>query len=114
MKARAAVLLIAVITVVDASTVAGAAKNSVNAPTQTVDVSLPTGMTVFPPGPGSELANAHCVICHSPGMVVRQPPLSFEEWKDEVTKMRTVYAAPLPPDKIEEVARYLSIINGKP
>jgi hypothetical protein len=47
-------------------------------------------------------------------MVLRQPPLSFEEWQTEVNKMRVVYAAPLPADKIEEIARYLSAINGKP
>lgn len=45
---------------------------------------------------------------------MRQPPLSFGEWKAEVDKMRVVYAAPLPADKIEEIARYLSAINGKP
>jgi hypothetical protein len=113
MKTDAAAIFLAVITCV-ASMDAEAAKPLSNASTQTVDVSVPVGRTSFPPGPGSELADAHCVICHSPGMVLRQPPLSFDEWKAEVNKMRSVYAAPIPADKIEEVARYLSTINGKP
>ncbi|MEX3978268.1 cytochrome c [Paraburkholderia sp. EG287A] len=79
----------------------------------TVEVTLPTG-NPFPPGPGSDLANAHCLICHSAGMVTRQPPLTFDEWKAEVTKMRAVYGAPLPPENIEEIARYLATINGRP
>ena len=79
----------------------------------TVEVTLPSG-NPFPPGPGSDLANAHCLICHSMGMVTRQPPLTFDEWKAEVTKMRAVYGAPLPPENIEEIARYLATINGRP
>jgi hypothetical protein len=47
-------------------------------------------------------------------MVTRQPPLTFDEWKAEVTKMRAVYGAPLPPENIEEIARYLATINGRP
>lgn len=78
----------------------------------TAQVSLPTG-NPFPQGPGSDLANRHCLICHSAGMVMRQPPLTFDDWKAEVTKMRAVYGAPLPPESIEDIARYLVTINGK-
>ena len=114
MNAQMAALSMAALTCLAVSETAGATPPSAAPDRQTVDVSLPAGRTTFPPAPGSELANAHCVICHSPGMVLRQPPLSFEEWKAEVNKMRVVYAAPLPADKIEEIARYLSAINGKP
>ncbi len=58
--------------------------------------------------------NAHFIICHSLGVVLRQPPLSFEAWRTEGNKMRMVYAAPFPSDKIEKIAPYLSAINGKP
>lgn len=77
-------------------------------------MTLPPGTTTFPAGPGSDLANQHCVICHSTGMVLRQPPLSFDEWKAEVAKMRAVYGAPLPQENIEAIARYLTAINGRP
>jgi len=58
--------------------------------------------------------NAHFIICHSLGVVLRQPPLSFEAWQTEGNKMRMVYAAPFPSDKIEKMAPYLSAIDGKP
>ncbi|MGU7781259.1 c-type cytochrome [Burkholderia sp. PU8-34] len=80
----------------------------------TVEVQLPGDTQKFPPGPGADLANLHCLICHSVDMVTRQPPLSFQEWKAEVAKMRAVYGAPLPPDAIDDIARYLTAINGKP
>jgi hypothetical protein len=54
------------------------------------------------------------MICHSAGMVTRQPPLSFDQWKQEVEKMRTAYGAPLPADQVETVAKYLAGINAKP
>jgi mono/diheme cytochrome c family protein len=81
---------------------------------RTVEVTFPDSTTVFPPGEGAEIVSTQCVICHSAGMVTRQPPLSFGEWKAEVEKMRASYGAPLPADQIETVARYLATINGKP
>lgn len=83
-------------------------------PGSAVEVALPGDARKFPPGPGDELANLHCLVCHSAGMVTRQPPLSFQEWKAEVVKMRAVYGAPLPPEAIDDLARYLTAINGKP
>ncbi|MBN3792177.1 cytochrome c [Burkholderia sp. Ac-20353] len=83
-------------------------------PTATLQVELPGDVRKFPPGPGADLADLHCLLCHSVGMVTRQPPLSFDEWKAEVVKMRAVYGAPLPPDAIDDLARYLTSINGKP
>lgn len=87
---------------------------SVSELTRNVQVRLPDSQNTFPPGAGAELANAQCMICHSVGMVTRQPPLSFEEWKGEVNKMRSVYGAPLPADQVDQLAKYLTTINGKP
>jgi len=80
----------------------------------TVSVTFPDSRNVFPAGPGSDIANTQCMICHSAGMVTRQPPLSFDQWKAEIEKMRTAYGAPLPEDQVEAVAKYLVGINGKP
>ncbi|KVU37266.1 hypothetical protein WK68_17730 [Burkholderia ubonensis] len=85
-----------------------------NTETRTVEVTLPGDTRKFPPGPGADLADLHCLVCHSVDMVTRQPPLSFDEWKAEVVKMRAVYGAPLPPEAIDDLARYLTTINGKP
>jgi hypothetical protein len=78
-----------------------------------MSVSLPPGKGRFPPGKGSNSANAQCVMCHSTGMVLRQPPLTDEEWKVEVMKMRNAFGAPVPADKVDALARYLHSINGR-
>lgn len=96
-----------------ASIAAGPGQPTANAVLREVQVSLPAGASTFPPGPGADLANQQCVMCHSVDMVLRQPPLSFDTWKAEAAKMRTVYGAPLPPEQIDDIARYLTTINGK-
>ena len=112
MKTSVAVLLICV---AGASLPAAAGPDKLgSAVSRSQNVHMPEGALNFPRGEGSDLANAQCVICHSVGMVTRQPPLSFDEWKAEVAKMRGVYGAPLSADQIEPIARYLTTINGKP
>lgn len=78
-----------------------------------VNVTLPSGSAMFPPGEGSEIANANCVMCHSTGMVLRQPALTVDEWKTEIMKMRGAFGAPIPADQVDELARYLGVINGR-
>jgi mono/diheme cytochrome c family protein len=80
---------------------------------RTVSVAFPDSEQVFPPGAGAEIANSQCMICHSAGMVTRQPPLRIGEWKAEINKMRTAYGAPLPAEQVEELATYLTAIKGK-
>jgi mono/diheme cytochrome c family protein len=77
-----------------------------------VSVELPTSHTSFPPGDGADIANGQCLICHSAGMVLRQPPLSEDEWTGEINKMRNSFGAPLPADQVAALARYLHGING--
>jgi mono/diheme cytochrome c family protein len=79
-----------------------------------VSVDLPASQTPFPPGDGAVIANAQCLICHSAGMVLRQPPLTQDEWVVEINKMRNSYGAPLPADQIEALAKYLRSINQRP
>ena len=78
-----------------------------------VSVDLPVSQISFPPGNGSVIANAYCLICHSAGMVLRQPPLTQDEWTVEINKMRNAFGAPLPADQVEVLAKYLSSINGQ-
>ncbi|KWB75325.1 c-type cytochrome [Burkholderia ubonensis] len=77
------------------------------------NVSLPSGNTSFPPGKGSEIANAQCVMCHSPGMVLRQPAMTKIEWKATIMKMRNAFGAPIPLEQVDDLARYLRSINGR-
>jgi mono/diheme cytochrome c family protein len=80
-----------------------------------VSVELPVSKISFPPGNGSVIANAYCLICHSAGMVLRQPPLTQDEWTGEINKMRNSFGAPLPADQVQALAKYLLSINsGQP
>jgi mono/diheme cytochrome c family protein len=93
-----------------------AAKEAAKGPIQKwtkVSVDLPTSQVSFPPGNGSVIANAYCLICHSAGMVLRQPPLTQDEWTVEINKMRNAFGAPLPADQVEALAKYLRSINGQ-
>ena len=78
-----------------------------------VSVELPTSHTSFPPGNGADIANGQCLICHSAGMVLRQPPLTQDEWTGEINKMRNSFGALLPADQVAALARYLHSINGR-
>lgn len=94
-----------------------AAKEGTTGPIQKwtkVSVDLPVSQISFPPGNGSVIANAYCLICHSAGMVLRQPPLTQDEWTVEINKMRNAFGAPLPADQVEALAKYLRSINGQP
>lgn len=80
-----------------------------NAPIfRNVRVSLPQDFDVeYPAGPGADAVNANCRACHSPSMVLTQPPLSAEEWHKEVRKMIDVYKAPIAEDQVEAITGYL-------
>src|ERR1700675_341088 len=93
-----------------------AAKEGAKGPIQKwskVSVDLPVSQISFPPGNGSVIANAYCLICHSAGMVLRQPPLTQDEWTVEINKMRNAFGAPLPADQVQDLAQHLRSINGQ-
>jgi mono/diheme cytochrome c family protein len=73
-----------------------------------VSVELPVSQTPFPAGEGSVIANAQCLICHSAGMVLRQPARTQIQWKETINKMRSSYGAPLPAEQVDALAAYLS------
>jgi mono/diheme cytochrome c family protein len=78
-----------------------------------LDVTIPTSDATFPPGHGSDIANANCLICHSAGMALRQPPLTEDEWRTEINKMKSSFGAPIPADQVDDLARYLRTIDGR-
>jgi len=80
---------------------------------EVLKVNFPTSATLFPAGKGSEIANANCLICHSSGMALRQPLLTVDEWRSEITKMKTAFGAPIPADQIDELADYLGTVDGR-
>jgi mono/diheme cytochrome c family protein len=81
---------------------------------RTVTGTLPDSQRVFPPGAGADIANSQCMICHSAGMITRQPRLSIAVWTTEINKMRTAYGAPIPDEQVETLAKYLATLNMDP
>lgn len=78
-----------------------------------VRVELPASDEPFPPGIGADIAGNQCLICHSAGMVLTQPPLKKDEWRAEIMKMRSVFGAPIPDDQVDGLLEYLTTINGR-
>lgn len=76
-----------------------------------VSVQLPATDVTFPPGPGSDIAGK-CLICHSAGMVLKQPALTQAEWKGEINKMRTAYGAPVEDSEVEALSAYLTQVSA--
>jgi cytochrome c551/c552 len=71
-------------------------------------IQLPPETASFKPTPGSQLANAQCMTCHSGEYVQTQPPFSQTFWLAEVKKMRDKFGAPIPEDQIESLAYYFT------
>ena len=90
-----------------------AKKDAVSRQGAIVKVELPSSDESFPPGVGADIASSQCLICHSAAMILTQPPLKRDEWRAEITKMRTVYGAPILQDQVEALAEYLKNINGR-
>lgn len=71
-------------------------------------VELPTDDVAFPAGPHVDVVQANCTSCHSPAMILSQPPLKREQWEAEVKKMREVYHAPVDNAAVSGIVDYLS------
>jgi hypothetical protein len=67
-------------------------------------VELPVSQTPSPAGEGSVIANAQCLICHSGGMILRQPARTQEQWKENINKMRSSYGPLLPAEQVDALA----------
>jgi hypothetical protein len=76
-------------------------------------VDLPTDETGYPDGPHVDVINANCTSCHSASMALTQPPLSPDQWKAEVTKMREVYKAPVAETDVPAIVAYLTGMSSK-
>lgn len=70
-------------------------------------VTLPVDAGSFPPGPHVDAIAANCTACHSPSMVLTQPPLTADQWRAEVKKMREVYKATVAEEDVPLIVAYL-------
>jgi cytochrome c551/c552 len=73
-----------------------------------VKIELPAETNAFKPGPGSEIANGQCLICHSVEYVTTQPLMPASFWTAEAKKMRDKYGAPLPEEQMGPLVVYLA------
>ena len=73
---------------------------------------MPSGDVTFPAGDGAQIATSQCLICHSAGTILRQPPQAQAQWLAEIRKMRAIWGAPIPVGEEQALSRYLARING--
>jgi sulfite dehydrogenase len=73
-----------------------------------VEIRLPAEIAAFKQDAGAEIANAHCLTCHSVEYVTIQPPLPRTFWKGSIQKMQQKYGAAIPDNEIEPLADYLT------
>jgi hypothetical protein len=76
-------------------------------------VELPAGDALFPGGSSADAINNNCLACHSPDMVLNQPPLPQATWEAEVNKMINTYKAPVDKADVPAIVSYLVQTKGK-
>jgi hypothetical protein len=77
------------------------------------NIKWPAETARLKPGPGAELATAHCLICHSADYISTQPPMPRAFWKGSVQKMQQKYGAPIPEVQVERLVDYLFQAYGR-
>ena len=79
---------------------------------ETLKVQFPAETGVFKPGPGVEIANAQCLVCHSVEYVTTQPALPRAFWASSLNKMQEKYGAMIPAGQVEPLVDYLTRSYG--
>jgi sulfite dehydrogenase (cytochrome) subunit B len=77
-----------------------------------VSIQLPTETAAYKTGPGVELAQGHCVTCHSADYISSQPPMPRKFWEGSVKKMKEKFGAPIPDNIAVLLADYLTATYG--
>ncbi len=78
-----------------------------------VKIDLPPETARLKPGPGEDVTGKYCSICHSVDYIYMQPPLTLEQWKGLVAKMKKAFGAPIADEDIDAIASYLASQNGR-
>ena len=79
------------------------------------DIVLPPdhAFGMLKPGPGSEVTQRNCALCHSTDYIVTQPRGDQKQWDGVVTKMIKVFGAPVSETDARTIAEYLARQYGK-
>jgi sulfite dehydrogenase (cytochrome) subunit B len=73
-----------------------------------VTITLPPDAGALRPGPGMELAQRNCQVCHSVDYITIQPRGGETQWRGVVTKMIKVFGAPISDEDARAIVQYLS------
>ncbi len=75
-----------------------------------VNYKTPDESPAFKPGLNLEVVQGNCAACHSSDYIATQPPMKDKKgfWQAEVTKMITVYGAPIEPGDVPKIVDYLT------
>ena len=84
--------------------VAGAADTAV--------ITLPPEHGTLKPGPGMEVTQKACQMCHSVDYITMQPRGGDAQWRGVVTKMVKVFGAPIGNEDADVIVEYLSRAYG--
>ena len=79
-----------------------------------MSITLPAEQSSLAPGPGADLAERSCRICHSLDYITGQPRGPRAQWQGVVTKMITVYGAPVSASDAGAIVDYLARAYGLP
>ncbi len=72
------------------------------------------GQVKLKDGPGKDLVQARCVICHSLDYIpMNSPFLDKKGWEGSVNKMVKVMGAPISPEEAAKIQEYLVEQYGK-
>jgi cytochrome c551/c552 len=77
-----------------------------------VKIQMPVETAVYKNAPGSALANAQCLTCHSADYASMQPPKPRDFWAGEVAKMKGKYGASIPDEQTNELVAYFAKTYG--
>jgi sulfite dehydrogenase (cytochrome) subunit B len=77
-------------------------------------ITLPAETATLKPGKGVELAQGHCMMCHSVEYISTQPSLPRKFWEATVKKMKEKFAAPTPDDATAALVDYFTAAYGVP
>ena len=79
-----------------------------------VSIVLPPETGTYKKGPGVELMQANCLMCHSSEYVASQPPMPRKFWEGSVKKMKEKFGAPTPDAQVTALVDYLTANYGVP
>ena len=73
-----------------------------------VAITLPPDQGALKAGPGMEVAQKACQMCHSVDYITMQPRGGEAQWRGVVNKMIKVFGAPIGDEDARVIVEYLS------